>query len=57
MSTTIRTYNITRDGETVGKTLTLTDAYHFLHCRVPYSVDHAIKYEGWSIITPEEVSQ
>lgn len=48
-----RTYKITRDGQTVGKTLTMADAYHFLHTKQGQSVEWAMTYEGWDIITPD----
>lgn len=55
-NTAPRCYLITRDGVTVGKTLTLPDAYHFLHRQVGYSAHHAMTHEGWDIITPEGAS-
>lgn len=53
MTTAPRAYLIARDGVTVAKTLTLPDAYHYLHRQVGYSAAHAMRHEGWDIITPD----
>lgn len=47
-------YALKRDNETRAICNTHNDAFRMLLGLVPYSTDHAIKYEGWSI---DEVSE
>ena len=51
-----RAYKITRDGQLLAKTLTGADAVHYLHTIQPYSVNHAIMFEGYDIIDPDGVA-
>lgn len=53
MNTAPRAYLITRDGVTVAKTLTMPDAYHYLHTAQGQSAQWAMTHEGWDIITPD----
>lgn len=46
-------YTVTRDGETVATADTETRAWITLAGMIGYSVAHAMRHEGWDIITPD----
>lgn len=56
MTTAPRAYRITRDGQTIAKTLTGADAFVYLHTAQPHSMSHALLWEGWDIIDPDGLS-
>lgn len=41
--------HVTRDGSLRGIFDTETEAWQYLHRILPYSIDHAVKWEGWKI--------
>lgn len=45
-------YTVTRDGVTVATASSMLGAWREIHARVGYSIDHAMRYEGWDIVTP-----
>lgn len=49
-------YTVTRDGVTVATASSMLGAWREIHARVGYSIDHAMRHEGWDIVTPAGVS-
>jgi hypothetical protein len=48
----METYEVTRDGRTLGTFRTENEAWGFLLNHQPHSIGHAVKYEGYDIIYP-----
>lgn len=46
------TYQVTRDGKTIETFTTEAKAWAFLQRLQPFSIGHAVKYEGYDIIYP-----
>ncbi len=45
----IKTFNLFRDGKEILSRVLMVDIYEYIHTHHPYSVDHALKYEGYEI--------